>query len=36
MTYLEVEHSCKVVIALSEILRLIGEIEAVIPRWPME
>jgi hypothetical protein len=30
------EHYCKVVTALTETIRLMAEIDAAIPRWPME
>jgi hypothetical protein len=36
LTYDDLEHYRKVVTALSETLRLMAEIDAAIPRWPME
>jgi hypothetical protein len=36
LTYEDLEHYCKVVTALSETIRLMGEIEAAIPKWPIE
>ena len=35
LTYDDLEHYCKVVTALSEIIRLMGEIDGAIPKWPM-
>jgi len=36
MTYQELEHSCKVVTALSETIRLLAENDAAIPKWPIK
>jgi hypothetical protein len=36
LTYEELEHYCKVVTALRETMRLMAEIDAAIPRWPVE
>jgi hypothetical protein len=36
LTYDDLEHYYNVVTALSEALRLMAEIEAAIPKWPME
>jgi hypothetical protein len=36
LTYDDLEHYCKVVTALSETIRLMGEIDAAIPKWPIE
>jgi len=36
LTYDDLEHYCKVVTALSETIRLMAEINAAIPKWPME
>jgi hypothetical protein len=36
LTYDDLEHYCKVVTALSETIRLMAEIDAAIPKWPME
>jgi predicted helicase len=36
LTYEDLEHYCKVVTALSETIRLMAEIDAAIPKWPME
>jgi hypothetical protein len=36
LTYDDLEHYCKVVTALSETIRLMAEIDAAIPRWPLE
>ncbi|MFB3923282.1 MAG: type ISP restriction/modification enzyme [Terriglobia bacterium] len=35
LTYEDLEHYCKVVTALSETIRLMAEIDAAIPRWPI-
>jgi hypothetical protein len=32
----DLEHYCKVVTALSETIRLMAEIDAAIPRWPID
>lgn len=34
--YDDLEHDRKVVIALCETIRLMAEIDAAIPKWPME
>jgi hypothetical protein len=36
LTYDDLEHYRKVVTALSETIRLMGEIDAAIPKWPIE
>jgi hypothetical protein len=36
LTYDDQLHYCKVVTALSETIRLMAEIDAAIPKWPME
>jgi predicted helicase len=36
LTYDDLEHYCKVVTALSETIRLMAEIDAAIPKWPIE
>jgi len=36
LTYEDLEHYCKVVTALSETIRLMAEIDAAIPKWPVE
>jgi hypothetical protein len=36
LTYDDLEHYCKVVTALSETIRLMAEIDAAIPKWPLE
>ncbi len=36
LTYYDLEHYRKVVTALSETIRLMAEIDATIPKWPME
>lgn len=36
LTYEDLENYRKVVTALSETIRLMGEIDAAIPKWPME
>jgi hypothetical protein len=36
LTYDDQMHYCKVVTALSETIRLIAEIDAAIPQWPIE
>jgi hypothetical protein len=36
LTYDDLEHYCKVVTALSETIRLMGEIDAAIHKWPIE
>jgi hypothetical protein len=36
MTFDDLERYSKVVTALSETLRLMAEIDAAIPKWPME
>jgi hypothetical protein len=36
LTYEDLEHYCKVVTALSETIRLMAEIDAAIPKWPIE
>ena len=36
LTYDDLEHYLKVVTALSETLRLMVEIDAAIPKWPVE
>jgi predicted helicase len=35
LTYGDLEHYCKVVTALSETIRLMAEIDAAIPKWPI-
>jgi hypothetical protein len=35
MTYDDPEHYYKVVTALSETIRLMAEIDAAIPKWPI-
>jgi predicted helicase len=35
LTYDDLEHYCKVVTALSETIRLMAEIDAAIPKWPI-
>src|SRR5208337_2864904 len=35
-SYEDLEHYCKVVTALSETIRLMAEIDAVIPEWPIK
>ena len=35
-TYDDLERYCKVVTALSETIRLMAEIDAAIPEWPIE
>jgi hypothetical protein len=36
LTYDDLEHYCKVVTALSETVRLMAEIDAAIPKWPID
>jgi len=36
LTYDDLERYCKVVTALSETIRLMVEIDAAIPKWPLE
>jgi hypothetical protein len=36
LTYDDLEHYCRVVTALSETIRLMAEIDAAIPKWPLE
>jgi REP element-mobilizing transposase RayT len=36
LTYDDLEHYCKVVTALSETIHLMAEIDAAIPKWPIE
>jgi hypothetical protein len=36
LTYDDQLHYCKVIMALSETIRLMAEIDAAIPKWPME
>jgi hypothetical protein len=36
LTYDDLEHYCKVVTALSETIHLMVEIDAAIPKWPIE
>lgn len=36
LTYQDLEHYSKVVTALSETIRLMAEIDAAIPKWPIE
>ncbi len=36
LTYDDQLHYCKVVTALAEIIRLMAEIDAAIPRWPFD
>lgn len=36
LTYEDLEHFCKVVTALKETIRLMSEIDAAIPNWPIE
>lgn len=36
LTYDDLEHYCKVVTALSETIRLMAEIDRVIPQWPIQ
>jgi hypothetical protein len=36
LDYEDLEYYCKVVTALSETIRLIAEIDAAIPNWPIE
>jgi len=36
LTYEDLEHYSKVVTALSETIRLMAEIDAAIPKWPLE
>jgi hypothetical protein len=36
LTYADLEHYRKVVTALGETIRLMAEIDATIPKWPME
>ena len=36
LTYDDLEHYCKVVTALHETIRLMAEIDATIPKWPIE
>jgi hypothetical protein len=36
LTYDDLEHYRKVVTALSEITRLMGEVDAAIPKWPVD
>jgi hypothetical protein len=36
LTYDDLEHYCKVVTALSETIRLMADIDAAIPKWPLE
>lgn len=35
LTYDEQLHHCKIVTALSETIRLMAEIDAAIPKWPI-
>lgn len=34
--YEDLEHYCKVVTAINETIRLMAEIDAAIPKWPLE
>jgi hypothetical protein len=36
LTYDEQDHYCKVVAAHKETIRLMAEIDAAIPKWPIE
>jgi hypothetical protein len=36
LTYDDLEHHRKVVTALSETIRLMAEIDAAVPKWPIE
>jgi hypothetical protein len=36
LTYDDLEHYCKVVTAINETIRLMAEIDAAIPKWPVE
>jgi hypothetical protein len=36
LTYQDLGHYCKAVTALSETIRLMAEIDAAIPKWPIE
>jgi Type ISP C-terminal specificity domain len=36
LTYDDQMHYCKVVTAINETIRLMGEIDAAIPKWPIE
>jgi len=36
LTYDDQVHYCKVVTALSETIRLMAEIDAAVPKWPIE
>jgi hypothetical protein len=36
LTYDDLEHYCKVATALSETIRLMAEIDAGIPKWPID
>jgi hypothetical protein len=36
LTYEDLEHYAKVVTALKETIRLMAEIDAAIPKWPIE
>jgi predicted helicase len=36
LSYDDVSHYGKIVVALKETIRLMGEIDAIIPSWPME
>jgi len=36
LSYDDLTHYAKVVTALSETIRLMAEIDAAIPKWPME
>jgi len=36
LTFHDLEHYCNVVTALSETIRLMAEIDAAIPKWPIE
>jgi Type ISP C-terminal specificity domain len=35
LTYQEIQHYQKMVVAISETIRLVGEIDALIPGWPL-
>jgi hypothetical protein len=36
LTYDDITHYQKIVVALKETIILMAEIDAIIPRWPME
>ncbi len=36
LTYEDLEHYCKVVTAINETIRLMAEIDAAIPKWPID